>query len=144
MKIVVIVLLIAAIGAGTYLYFGKKQHSSSANSRELIRGKWRIDSLVINRLSDSSQKFQEGWIHSFFDSTLKMSEFEFNKNGLVVRTFNGKPEDSSHYEFATGKGLLIWGNTDTAKSKFLLGSLDSSTLVIQDPDSTRFYFKKLR
>jgi hypothetical protein len=39
----VIVLLIAAIGAGVYFYFSKKQETSTSNFKQLILGKWKVD-----------------------------------------------------------------------------------------------------
>jgi hypothetical protein len=48
MKNVFIVLLIAAIGAGAYFYFSKKQKTYPANSKKLILGKWKLDSITDN------------------------------------------------------------------------------------------------
>ena len=143
MKIVFIVLLIAAVGAGVYYYFSKKQNIHSSTSRDLIVDKWRIDSLVINKTGDSSVKSREG-ILNWVDSSLKKYEFEFRKDSLVLQTINGKTEDTSHYEFADGKNILIWSNRDSTKTKWNISKLDSTELVVKDQDSAVFYFQRIK
>ena len=140
MKILFIVLLIAAIGAAAYFYYGKKQHRSAQSSKELILGKWKIDSIATNEPPDSS-KFHLA-LFSLIDSSLKTREFEFRKDSLVFQTQDGKIEDSSHYEFTDNKNLLIWNSSDTTKEKFTVNRLDSLNLIILDKDNAQFIFKK--
>ena len=142
MKILIIVLLIAAIGAAGYFYFGKKQNHSSQNSADLILGKWKIDSIVTNEPTDSSKFHLD--ILSLVDSSLKSREFEFRKDSLVLQTQDGKVEDSSHYEFADNKNLLIWNSGDTTKERFSVTKLDSTMVILKDKDSASFYFRKLK
>jgi hypothetical protein len=144
MKILIIVLLVAALGAGAYFYFGKKQPSSSQNSRELILGKWKIDSLVMKKTTDSLLQ-EEGLTFNLFDSgSLSKYQFEFKKDSSVLQTQDGKIEDSSRYEFADDKNLLIWSTNDTDKVKFAINRLDTSNLIIRDKDSAKFFFKKIQ
>ena len=137
MKTIFIVLLIAALGAGAYFYFSKKQKTPAADPKELIVGKWKIDSLNLDRSHDSSLAFAL----LALDSNLHRYEFEIDK-GLVIQTLNGKAEDTSHYEFTDNKQLLLWGKTDTSKTKWTINKLDSLRLVVQDKDSVIFSFKK--
>ncbi len=144
MKNVFIVLLIAAIGAGVYYYFNQKQKPYSSDSKELILGKWKIDSLVLSQAIDSSSKPWEGFLRKFLDSSLSKYEFEFRKDSLVFQTLNGKIQDTGYYEFADNKNVLLRDNNDTAKTKWMISKLDTSSLVVQDTDSARFFFKKIK
>jgi hypothetical protein len=143
MKNVFIVLLVAAVGAGVYFYFSKKQKTSSSSSKELILGKWKMDSLAENEAGDSLSKFQVGLIHSI-DSSLKNYEFEFRKDSLILQTLNGKIQDTSHYEIAGTRNLLIWSNNDTAKVRWNIDKLDSTILIVKDQDSASFYFQRVK
>ncbi len=144
MKNVFIVLLVAAIGAGVYYYFNQKQKPPSSNSKELILGKWKIDSLVLSQAIDSSSKPWEGFLRKFLDSSLSKYEFEFRKDSLVFQTLNGKIQDTGYYEFDDNKNVLLRDNNDTAKTKWMISKLDTSSLVVQDTDSARFFFKKIK
>ena len=138
MKTIFVVLLIAAFGAGAYFYFTKKQKSSPPGPKELIVGKWKIDSFNLERSHDSSLAFAL----LALDSNLHCYEFEIGK-GLVIQTLNGKEEDTSHYEFTDDKQLLLWNKTDTSKTKWTINKLDSLSLVVQDKDSTVFCFERI-
>jgi len=140
MKNVIIVLLVAAVGAGVYFYFSRNQNQSLANSEELIIGKWKIDSLVIN--NDSSE-LRDGLLSNLLDSSLNKYQFEFRADSFILQTYNGKPLDSSRYVFAGNKNLFIWGNPDTSKTKWNVDRLDSTILILKDADSATFYFQRL-
>lgn len=143
MKNVIIVLLIAVLGTGVYFYLSKKQKSHSANSKELIVGKWKLDSLVIAKRPGSSSKSNESFM-PLVDSSMSNFEFEFRKDSLILQTLDKKVQDTSHYEFADTKELLIWTHTDTAKAKFLIAKLDSTQLTLKDSDSAVFYFQRIK
>jgi hypothetical protein len=140
MKNLFIVLLIAAIGAGVYLYFGKKQKRHVV-SKELIVGKWAIDSL--KGLFTNSPNSQNRSLISAIDSNLKKIEFEFRNDSMVFQIFDEKILDTSHYSFANDKTILMWRNADTAKEKFRISTLDSSKLSFRDNDSVIFYFRRI-
>jgi len=142
MKNVFIVLLVAAIGAGAYFYFGKKQKTSSSNSKELILGKWKMDSLALTQTIDSSSRQWEGFLRTILDSSLNKYEFEFRKDSLVYQTLNGKIQDTGYYEFVDNKNLLLKSKTDTAK--WVINKLDSSNFVVEDNDNAKFFFQKVK
>jgi hypothetical protein len=141
MKNAFIVLLIAAIGAGAYLYFGKKQNHNSLHFKELIVGRWQIDSLK-GFFTNSPNSHNPSWLDSI-DSNLKKMGFEFKNDRIVFQTFDDKILDSSHYSFVNDKTILIWGNTDSGKEKFTIDTLDSSKLNLKDNDSGVFYFSRI-
>jgi hypothetical protein len=145
MKIVFIVLLIAAIGGGVYYYYSShKQRYSSTGAKELIPGKWKIDSLVLSHAIDSSSEPGKKLLRNFMDSSLNSYEFEFTKDNLVFQTLNGKIQDTVHYRIADAKNILLWSNNDTTKTKWAISKLDTSNLVVMDIDSATFFFKKLK
>jgi hypothetical protein len=137
MKTIFIVLLLAALGAGAYFYFTQQQKSST-DPKILIAGKWKIDSVNLSHTRDSSLAL--AFVAS--DSSLHKYQFEIDK-GLIIQSLDGKTEDTSHYEFADDRQLLIWSKTDTAKTKWTIKKLDSLNMVVQDKDSTVFSFKKI-
>jgi hypothetical protein len=137
MKTIFIVLLLAALGAGAYFYFSQKQKLST-DPKELIAGKWKIDSVNLSHTRDSSLAL--AFVAS--DSNLHKYQFEIDK-GLIIQTLDGKTEDTSHYEFTNERHLLVWSKTDTVKTKWTIDKLDSLQMVVRDKDSTVFSFKKI-
>ena len=128
MKIVSLVPLVAAVGAGVYYYPNKKQNTPSSTSKDLIVDKWKMDSLVVNKARDSSVKSHEG-ILNLVDSSLKKYEIEFRKDSLILQILDGKIQDTSHYEFADDKNILIWSDLDSTKTKWNISKLDSTSLL---------------
>lgn len=140
MKNVFIVLLLAAIGAGVYFYFSKRQKPSS-NPQELILGIWKVDSVVDKR--DESSMVRDGLL-SALDSTLKNYEIEFQKDILISQTHDGEMKDTSLYEFHDGRNLSTWGRNDTAKTKWSIQRIDSTRLIVRDQDSALFYLQRMK
>jgi hypothetical protein len=102
-----------------------------------------MDSLTIARVKDSS-KSRGGILVNVLDTSLTRYEFEFKKDSLVFQILNGKIEDTSYYEFVDNKNILLWDNTNTSKTRWTINKLDTSSLVVQDADSARFFFKKIK
>ena len=142
MKTIFIVLLIAALGAAAYFYFSKKQKPSSADPKELIVGKWKIDSLDISRSKDTSFNLI-ALIFAAGDSNLHKYEFEFTRDGSIIEDNQGKPGDTSYYQFASDKELLVWDKKDNAKTNWAINKLDSLQLVVQSKDSTFLSFERI-
>lgn len=139
MKKVFIVLLIAAVGVGVYFYFSKKQKISSVNSNELIVGKWKVDSLVFKK--DTS--IAGNLFSHLFDSSLNKYEVEFRKDSLILKTYEGRVEDTSRYQFSNDTTLFISSINDGDKEMWNITRLDSSVMIARDKDSAAFYFKRI-
>jgi hypothetical protein len=139
MKKVFIVLLIAAVGVGVYFYFSKKQKISSVNSSELIVGKWKVDSLVFKK--DTS--IAGNLFSHLFDSSLNKYEVEFRKDSLILKTYEGRVEDTSRYQFSNDTTLFISSINDGDKEMWNITRLDSSVMIARDKDSAAFYFKRI-
>lgn len=141
MKSIFIVLLIAAVGA--YFYFSKKQKQKPFTSKELILGKWKVDSWVPTMKPGPLSKFK-GTSTKADDSSMKNFDFEFRKDSLVIQTFDKAIRDTSHYAFADTKELLLWDRRDSVKSKFLIAKIDSNDMTLMDKDSIAFYFRRIK
>jgi hypothetical protein len=139
MKSLFIVLLLAAIGVGVYFYFSQKQKSSSSNRKELILGRWKVDSIV-NGNSDTSM--HTGRFFSALDSSFKNYEVDFQNEGLIFQTHNGEMKDTSHYEFDDHGNLLSWSNNDSVKTKWNIERLGSLTLILKDRDGASFHLRR--
>jgi hypothetical protein len=115
-KAIIIVLLIAAIGIGAYYYLSKKG-DSPLNSKELIIGKWEVDSIRVkppwSRREDSSLP------HAF------------------------SVANSDLYQFLSDSIILISNKVGTSKW-WKIKELDSFNLILQGKDSAIFAFKKVR
>ncbi|HEV8285242.1 MAG TPA: hypothetical protein VGQ09_13085 [Chitinophagaceae bacterium] len=141
MKQIFIVLLIAAIGAGAYFYFTKKQKNSPSNSKELILGKWNVDSIDVSKAKHSSALL--GLLLAP-DTAGHKYQLEFLKDGLILEGNEQKLEDTTHYKFMDGKYLLLWDKSDTAKTKWNIEKIDSTVLILKDQDSTSLYFQRVK
>jgi hypothetical protein len=141
-KAIIIVLLIAAIGIGAYYYLSKKG-DSPLNSKELIIGKWEVDSIRVkppwSRREDSSLP------HAFSVANSDLYPYMYNiyKNGLIISSLNEKVKDSSHYQFLSDSIILISNKVGTSKW-WKIKELDSFNLILQGKDSAIFAFKKVR
>jgi hypothetical protein len=138
-KIILAVILLAAAGGGIY-YLLKKPQSQLTVNKELITGKWKINSLDLSRTKDSSLAL----LFVVTDSNLYDYEFDIDTRGLVIQRLNGVVEDTTHYEFTTGNELLLWARADSAKTKWVINKLDSLNMVLRDKDSTVFSFQKVK
>ena len=136
MKNVFIVLLVAAIGAGAYFYFGKKQKTSSSNSKELILGKWKLDSVT----DSSGEAVRDGLSLALLDS----GQFEFKNDTLIYQSIKGKFRDIHQYKFADDKNFTVWKNADTVKEKWNIAKLDSTVLILKDPDNAAFHLQRIK
>ena len=141
-KIILAVILLAAAGGAAYYLLQKKKHADlvSPINKELVTGKWKIDSLDISRTKDSSIALALLVV----DSNLNKYEFEIDKKGLIIQSFNGVVEDTSHYKFTSDNQLLVWAKADSAKNTWTINKLDSTRMVLHDIDSTLFSFRKIK
>jgi len=136
MKKVFIVLLVAAVGAGVYFYFSRKQKTVPSNSKELILGKWKLDSVTDN----NGESARDGFSLALLDS----SQFEFRNDTLIFQSLKGKFKDTSQYKFSDDKNFTLWKNVDTATEKWRIEKLDSTVLILKDLDSAAFYLQRIK
>ena len=141
-KTILAVILVAAIGGAAYWLLQTKEHPriGSPINKELVTGKWKIDSLDVSRTKDSSIALA----FLVVDSNLNKYEFEIDKKGLIIQSFNGVVEDTSHYKFTSDNQLLVWTKADSVKTKWTINKLDSIRMVVHDTDSTEFSFRKIK
>jgi hypothetical protein len=136
MKNVFIVLLVAAVGAGIYFYFSKTAKTLTSNSKELILGTWKLDSVT--------DRETEGPRNGFFLAMLDSSVFEFRSDTLIFQSIKGKYKDTSQYKFSDDRNFIIWKTPDTVREKWNIARLDSTTLILKDTDSTAFRLQRIK
>ena len=145
MKKLFIGLLIIAAGAGAYYFLQKKKSETSIDlEKELLVGKWKMDSLNLSP-RDSATAFILG-LMSPGDSTLSKSQFDFQKEGTFIQTHNDQLQnDTSYYEWEKKNKLLIKEATkDSTGEIYSVNKLNIDSLILQSKDSTIFVLTKLK
>ena len=144
-KIILAVILLAAAGGVAYYLLQKKKQENSTINKELVIGKWKIDSLVTKK--DSTK---DGLILLLFamDSNARRQVYDFQTNGQVIVSLpNDTLSKKDTSSFAWGKEKeLLWKEkySDPAAESMMVIKLDKKDLVLQSADSTLVYFKKVK
>ena len=136
MKNVFFVLLVAAVGGGAYYYFTHAQKTSLPNSKELILGTWKLDSVT----DSAGESVRDGLSLALIDS----SQFEFRNDTLIFQSLKGEFKDTNQYKFADDKNFTVWKEADTVKEKWNIAKLDSTVLILKDHDNAAFYLQRIR
>ena len=129
MNKLIIVLLLAAIGAGTFFYLQKNVNQTNAIKKELIIGKWKTVSY--QPVKDSSQP---------------MYYYEFLNEGVLLRSVNDSSKADSFNYYWDKKQNLTWKEkSDSAKgSSFSVLKLNKDSLELKSLDSLRILFLKTK
>lgn len=133
-----IVLLIAAVGVGVYFYFSKKQRTFASNSKELLVGKWKVESFQIPA-DDTVSDFARIGIAS-------NSVYKFDTNGMILKQpFDSTATDTTFFT-SVQKDELIWSTSqkDSTFKPMQIVKLDLNDLVLQSHDNGRAVFRKLK
>lgn len=122
-------LIIAAAGAGIFLYLQKKSNTVTTAEirKELLIGKWQVDSFQL--VKDSLQaKFR----------------CAFSPDGLFLRSAGDSVKtDSLHYEWTNKNELLVKENDSTSIS-YVINRLTADSLQWQTQDSVQTLLTKLK
>lgn len=142
-SIIVAVLLIAAVGAGVYFLFFNKKENVIANERvqkELIIGKWKLDSLV---QSKEHPNLFSG-LAMMIDSNFKNYSYQFQKDGKVLRLLKDSVQkDTTSYEWKE-KQLVFKQQGDSLVTLFTVSKLNQDSLVLLSKDSSVAYFTRFK
>lgn len=131
MKNLFIGLLIIAAGAGIFFLLKKKKATSEpviTIKKEFIIGKWKTDAQPRN------------------DSTFKDYQYEFSKEGNIIRSLNDSAvADSSFYAWDKDNNLEWKKNaTDTTGVLYKVVQLTSDSLQLLSKDSSIIRFTRLK
>ena len=141
MKILLSVLLVAAIGAGIYYFIRSTNSKNDKIQKNLIIGNWKIDSLQASITIDHSFSLPEIFSReSDSDSGLFSHNFEFQPGGIILSSLNGRVIDTGHYEWSEKNELRLKEDSSTEIVSVLVLKKDS--LVLLDNDSSLIYFIK--
>ena len=130
MNKLIIGLLAVAAGAGIFLFLRKKKNEITVNSinKEWIIGKWKTDSIVAT------------------DSNFSKYQFDFQKDGNVVRSLNDSAKaDTMYYEWNKASDL-VWKEkpNDSTGKIYAVTKLTRDSLSFQSPDSSTVLFIKTK
>jgi len=145
MKKIFIGLLVIAAGAGAYYFLQTKKPAPGNNfQKELLIGKWKMDTLSIHP-HDSTTGMAIAMIGAR-DSNFHAYHYNFLADGHVLQTIRDTvTTDTSYYEWSKKNELLIKeGTKDTTAEVFTISTLSSDSLVILSKDSASFVFTKLK
>jgi hypothetical protein len=128
MKKIIIGLLIIAAGTAVFFLLRNKKNITATNGfpKEWILGKWKPNEVN--------------------DSNLSKFQFDFQKNGNVIRSLNDTAKaDTSHYEWSKANEL-VWKNnaSDSTAKVFKVTKLTNDSLQIMSVDSSTILFFKMK
>jgi hypothetical protein len=144
MKKLFIGLLMLAAGAGVYYFLqNKKTNTDKPVDKELLAGKWELDSTT--SLKKTVLVFKTGII-SPKDSTFQRYHYEFQQGGTLIQAVNDSVKaGTSHYEWGKKNELLIKAlATDTTVEAYSVSKLSIDSLILRAKYSAVFVFTKLR
>jgi hypothetical protein len=145
MKKIFIGLLVIAAGAGTYYFLQNKKTASENNlQKELLIGKWKMDTLSIHP-RDSTTGAAMGLI-GMLDSNFYAYHYNFLADGHILQSLHDSvTADTSYYEWNKDNQLLVKeGSKDATAEAFTISTLSNDSLVILSKDSSGFVFTKLK
>jgi len=122
-------LIIAAAGAGIFLYLQKKSNTVTTAEirKELLIGRWQVES------------FQPAK-----DSLQAKFRCAISPDGLFLRSAGDSLKtDSLHYEWTNNNELLVKENDSTSIS-YVITRLTADSLQWQTPDSVQTLLTKLK
>ena len=145
MKKILIGLLIVAAGAAIYFLLPKQQKTISNldSQKELLIGKWKLDSLVYPQ-KPSADDFMTS-VMGMVDSLYLQYQYDFDNAGIIhILKKDSLTKDSSRYEWS-GDHQLKWKEAapDTNAYLFNVNKLDTAKLELESSDSSRFLFSRL-
>ena len=142
-KNILAVILVAAAGGAVYYLLQQKKHEILSINKELMIGRWKIDSLDSQK---DSTRDGLALILVAMDSSAKKQVYDFQTNGQVFvslpNDYLSKKDTSS---FAWGKDKeLLWrdNHSDSTTESMTVIKLDKKDLVLRSTDSVLIYFKK--
>ena len=131
MNKLIIGLLVVAAGAGAFFYFNQRtcnKPSQDSLTKEWIVGKWKSDAAMAN------------------DSYFSKYQFDFLKDGNVVRSLNDSVKaDTSYYEWSKANEL-VWKEkaSDSTGKIYLVTKLTPDSLQVQAADSSIVLFTRMK
>ena len=143
-SIIMAVLLIAAVGAGVYFLFLNKKKTEIASKeiqKELIVGKWKLDSL--SQTKDQVKLL--GGLVKVIDSNFANYTYQFQQDGQVLRLFKDSVQkNNSRFEWTKDDQLLFKQEADSLGTSFTVSRLNEDSLILQSKDSTTAFFSKVK
>src|SRR5258705_9930225 len=132
MKKLFIGLLVIAAGAGAYYFLQKKKTASTGNiEKELLVGKWKMDSLYVATRDSAAASLAA--IIPVKDSSLRNYHFDFQKGGTFLQALSDSVKaDTAYYEWSNKNELLIKESLkDSVAEVYSVRKLEMDSLILQ-------------
>jgi hypothetical protein len=145
MKKIFIGLLIIAAGAGAYYFLQtKKPITENKIQKELLVGKWKMDTLSVHS-RDSSMSLAIA-LAGALDSNFYANHYDFRADGHILQSRqDSATADTSYYEWNTKDELLIKESAiDSTAETFTISALNNDSLIMLSNDSSRLVFTRLK
>jgi hypothetical protein len=144
-KMLLAVIVMATAGGALYYFLQNKKHSSENNfQKDLIIGKWKIDSLEIK---NDSAKSDIGLLLFAMDSVERQKVYEVRNDGYIYASLpydSLSKKDTSSFSWGKSNEFLFKESvTDSLPESFKVVKLDKSDFVLQSKDSVLIYLKKI-
>ena len=132
MNKLIIGLLIVAAGSGAFFYFN--QRNSDKPQQDLLTKEWIIG------------KWKTVSYQPVTDSVQPMFQYDFQKEGLVLRSINDSAKaDSSHYEWSKTNELVFKENVvDSIAQTFTVLKLTQDSLQVKSQNNFEIHFTRLK
>ena len=113
-------------------------------NKKLLIGKWKIDSLTVEK---DSLKKDIARLLLFMDSSDKKRVYDFRDNGQVLISLPSDSlasRDTSSYKWGKENVLLVKDNaSDTTDELMKVIRLSKEKFVVQSKDSLKIYFSRV-
>jgi hypothetical protein len=142
MKKLLFALLIIAAAGGAFYLLQKKDKPVTDNDiqKELILGKWKLDSLQLGKDSINDATFA---LIAMLDSNITHYQYEFTKQGsLFLSLGDSILSDSARYEWGKEHQLSFRGSADTSAEIMNVARLNKDSLLLVDRDSSLLFFTR--
>lgn len=139
-------LLIIAAGAGVFFFLRKKKNETANNEikKELIVGKWKMDSIDVRKIKDSNSLFMFVLI-STLDSNLYNYQYDFRPDHKIISSLpHSQKADTIQYEWKNSNQIIWKEMGDTTGEILTLIKLNKDSLQMQSKDSLSILFTKLK
>ena len=143
-KLFIGLLVIAAGAAAFFLMRNKKTETVSPVQKELIVGKWKLDTLSVHP-NDSATGQMIALIGAMNADFLKY-RYDVRQDGSIIQSLNDSvASDTSYYDWSKKDELLLKESaSDSTSELFIVSKLTTDSLLLLSKDSTAFLFTRLK
>ena len=144
-KIILAVILVAALGgAAYYLLQSKKQNAVSGIKQEQIIGKWTLVRWTPFGDSLDQRRDTVAYFPINADANRSKYDYDFKKENIVLISLNDSVlSDTARYQW-TKDNHIEWKKQGDSVETLIVTTLNRDSLVLKTNDSALIYFKRVK